>query len=185
MTTVTFGKGSKLTKIGAFAFSLASVETFVAPPRLRTLSEGAFCWCLCLTKVVLNEGLEALGGEGSADVLRYQGVFEHSAVEELALPHTLRRIGYAVFRSCQDLKRVSLPDGLTHLGGQCFAKSGIEGVTVPDSVTEISEKAFASCESLKSVVFGENSRVEKIRGDAFSSTSLESFVLPLKLRNVF
>ena len=50
----------------------------------------------------------------------WYGVFEGSALEEIALPSTLRRIEHCAFEKCKNLKRVLLPDGLERVGRACF-----------------------------------------------------------------
>lgn len=42
---VTFGMSSRLGKIGPGAFGDSGLQTFSAPPSLRTISQAAFCKC--------------------------------------------------------------------------------------------------------------------------------------------
>ena len=44
------------------------------------------------------------------------GVFEGSAIEDLKLPTTLKRIEYSTFKSCKNLKRVNLAGKLEYIG---------------------------------------------------------------------
>ena len=44
------------------------------------------------------------------------GVFENSAIEDIKLPTTLKRIEYSAFKNCKCLKRVYLPEKLEYIG---------------------------------------------------------------------
>ena len=48
------------------------------------------------------------------------GVFQGSAVDDVYLPSTLKRIEYNAFGDCRNLKRLVLPDKLEHIGRCCF-----------------------------------------------------------------
>ena len=70
---------------------------------------------------MLNEGLEVLGTDEyfeSSDM--YFGVFEESAVERVSLPSSLKRIEYGAFRSCANLVKITLQQGLESIGSGVF-----------------------------------------------------------------
>ena len=124
---VAFSNG--LESIGLFAFCRTGIESVEFPPSLRTVAQGAFCMCKGLRTAKLNEGLEALGtDEYQEEGKMWCGVFEESALEEVALPSTLRKIEYRAFENCKNLRRVLLPDGLERVGRACFLGSGLEGI---------------------------------------------------------
>ena len=80
----------------------------------------------------LNEGLEELGSSA----------FSGSAIENITLPSTLKKIGYNTFRNCKNLKRVEIPNGVESIGKDCFWDSGIKEISLPATLREIGEKAF-------------------------------------------
>jgi hypothetical protein len=69
-----------------------------------------------------------------------------------------------------------LIDIVDHKLIHCFSKS--PSVTVPRDIEIICSECFSSCKSLKSVSFESNSRLTGIESHAFSSSSLESIVIP-------
>ena len=77
-----------------------------------------------------------------------------------------------------DIKSVSLPDGLTSIGNNAFSGcTSLTSVTIPDSVTYIGYDAFFGCTSLTSVAISDS--VTSIGYDAFSGcTSLSSVTIP-------
>lgn len=61
--------------------------------------------------------------------------------------------------------------------GQCYSLTRIE---IPNSVTKINKSAFTGCTGLKSVVFGDNSKLNIIEESAFYwCMNLESVYLPV------
>ena len=68
-----------------------------------------------------SEGLEGLGtDEYDDDGTLFYGVFEESALENVWLPSTLKRIEYSVFSDCRNLKNINLPETIEYIGKCCF-----------------------------------------------------------------
>ena len=49
-----------------------------------------------------------------------RGVFEESALENIKLPSTLRRIEYSAFKNCKNLKSIDLSEKIEYIGKRCF-----------------------------------------------------------------
>ena len=119
LKSVEFSEG--LERIELMAFLGSGLERVTLPRSLRVLAQAAFAKCKSLKTVVLNEGLEILGNdEYIIDGEMYYGVFGYSAVQDVCLPATLKRIEYSAFKGCKNLSRLALPDGLEFIGKQCF-----------------------------------------------------------------
>ena len=89
----------------------------VLPDSVRTVSQGAFFGCKSLRKTVLNGKLEVLGSEEHFNrntILN--GVFQKSALEDVQLPETLKKIGCRAFAGCKNLRGVRLPERLECIG---------------------------------------------------------------------
>ena len=75
----------------------------------------------------------------------------------LEIPSTISgypvtRIENAAFRSCSNLTRVSLPDGVVSIGEESFYScSNLAEIIIPNSVSSIGESAFRYCSSLVSI----------------------------------
>ena len=153
------------------------------PSSVRKICHAAFCKCERLKKVVINEGLAVLGTEKPANCARvFCGVFDRSAVEDVRLPSTLKKIECSVFQNCEHLKNIKLPHGLEKIGLSCFRNSAIEEVTFPASVKEVGVSAFLDCKQLKNVQLNEG--LEKLGENAFSGSAISSVTLPSTLRIV-
>ena len=175
------------------AFIDSGLESVKFPRSLRIIRQGAFAECESLRTVVLNEGLEVLGYADyppkNTGYQFYFGVFEGSAVEHVELPSTLRQIEYNVFENCQNLKNISLPDGLTYIGERCFMDSALEGIAIPATLNDIESSAFLGCEHMKRIEFLEG-RTALEATDAgvwntiFKECNVEEVVLPSTLREI-
>lgn len=83
-----------------------------------------------------------------------------------------------------DMKSVTIPDGVTKIGKLAFAECrGLKNITIPNSVTEIEERAFANCTALESVAI--SASVTKIETLTFYGCSkLKSVTIPSKVTMV-
>ena len=95
-----------------------------------------------------NDGLEILGVDDTGS-----GVFRESAVEDVQLPHTLKRIERDVFYDCKNLRSITLPDSLEYIGDGCFSESGLEEVQIPKEGVQAEDDAFDDCPAKDTVVF--------------------------------
>ena len=106
-----------LETIGLGAFWESGLERVTLPSSLRVLAQAAFAECKNLKTAVLNEGLETLGTDDyDEDGDMTFGVFDQSALENVRLPSTLKRIEYSAFDECKQLKSIQLPEGLKYIG---------------------------------------------------------------------
>ena len=70
------------------------------------------------------------------------GVFQNSALEDIFLPSTLKRIEYNTFQSCKSLRSINLPERLEFIGKWCFRGSALESVILPPALKVIERSAF-------------------------------------------
>ena len=101
----------------------------IFPQSLRVLAYATFARCAHLNTVILNEGLEVLGTEEvDQKYSAYNGVFSKSALENISLPSTLKRIEHDAFYGCKNLRDLKLPERLEYIGIGCFYASGLESI---------------------------------------------------------
>jgi len=99
-----------------------------------------------------------------------------SARTSYDVPDGVVSIGEYAFRSCGNLKEITLPDTLEYIGESSFRGSGVISITIPDSVTRIGALGFSGANSLKYLFIG--SGVEYIEYRAFMDTpSLEEITV--------
>lgn len=119
------------------------------------------------------------------------GVFQNSAVENVKLPKTLKRIEYKAFANCNNLKAIQLPKGLEYVGTLCFCNSGLEEIVFPQTVKTISASAFQSCKHLHQVKLNEGLEVlggkwkdgeNEYESMTFVDAGIESVKIPSTLK---
>lgn len=85
-------------------------------------------------------------------------VFEFAvSLRSIAVPGTLRSIGYAAFQDTYSLREVTLNEGLEKIDTWAFAswnvESSLEKINIPSTVRSFEGTTFASCYKLKDLVF--------------------------------
>jgi hypothetical protein len=124
-------------RIEDHAFADCRNLRFVEPGRdCRSIGDGAFRGCGELFSVDWEESL--IGSIGSRT---FDGCCR--LCEFLALPRTLKSIGYAAFGNCTGLKRVEFFNSPVHIADSAFRGTGIRKVYAPWSKPlPIGEKVF-------------------------------------------
>ena len=99
-----------------------------------------------------------------------------SYIKYVSLPDGLTSIGGYAFRDCTDLTSVTIPNSVTSIGRYAFTGcSGLTSVTIPNSVTSIGNYAFRFCSGLTSVTIGNS--VTSIGKDAFRNCSITTLTV--------
>ncbi len=97
-----------------------------------------------------------LSYDEAATALSIKGVLTHSDVytsfDELRYFTRIKTIPSFSFSSCRNLKRISLPDGVTSIGDGAFRGcSNLERIALGENLSSIGYAAFSECYSLKHV----------------------------------
>ena len=175
-----------------------------------------------LTSILMQAGIDPLLGmteipvyflyerEGIKSFNIPQGItkigvnaFEHTDLESITIPNSVKVISTGAFRSCAGLKTVELPTGV-ELYESVFSLSGLESIELKDVKLQDSS-IFWSCEQLKSVIIRGDTPVipnetfakcyklthvelptsVELHGSVFSHSGLESIELKdVKLRDI-
>lgn len=163
----------------------------IIPASVTSSGNNIFKECTGITKVVVNGNLT-----GS------NAFYGCTGITEAVLGSNLTTIPGGMFGLCSALTSVTIPEGVSSIGGNAFLKSGITSLHVPASVTylgyqvaeesaiqtltfaagsqlkHIDHRAFMSCKSLEGVVIIPEG-VEDIEYGLFSScTKLKAVKLP-------
>ena len=161
-------EGSRLTSIGAYAFSqcinLTSINLpdgvtsignyafdgcvllgsdvtseFTIPASLTTLGNGAFRGCTSIKNAQIPEGVTVINKE------TFKG---DTALAAVAFAGAITKIDVSAFEGCTALEQIAIPNGTTAIGATAFKGcSGLRKVTIPASVTSIGKDAFSGCDS--------------------------------------
>lgn len=109
-------------------------------------------------------------------------------LQEIALPRNILTFASdtysGAFYNCTNLKRATLPEGLTAIGANCFREcSKLESIDLPATVGSLGNLAFYNCKALTAIVIPEG--VETIPRSLFANCSaLTSATLPSTLKSM-
>ena len=190
LATITFSKGSMLTKIcggkgflshgekyyyGAFAncTALTSIEI---PANVEIIEEAAFKNCTALTTVTFenNSSLKTICG-ATYDYSYYGGAFSDCiSLISIEIPESVETIE-AAFKGCSKLATVTFEKGsqLKTIGGGysnssdyygAFSDCPITSIEIPASVETIEAAAFKGCLALAKITFEKGINLKKISG---------------------
>ena len=110
---------------------------------IRTIRYEAFEGCTALTNIELNDQITSIDYDA----------FWGTNVAFTKLPDALTYIGGSSFRETKAMTgTITIPTGVTQIGGEAFSSSGIEGVVLPDGLKTWGNSTFYNCTSLKSVL---------------------------------
>ena len=189
LVTITFSKGSMLTKIcggkgflshgekyyyGAFAncTALTSIEI---PANVEIIEEAAFKNCTALTTVTF-ENNSSLKCGATYDYSYYGGAFSDCiSLISIEIPASVETIEAAAFKGCSKLATVTFEKGsqLKTIGGGysnssdyygAFSDCPITSIEIPTSVETIEAAAFKGCLALAKITFEKGINLKKISG---------------------
>ena len=84
------------------------------------------------------------------------GVFDSTCdITSITVPSSVRILSDYAFRnyySCENLKTITINNGVTHIGNNCFLKCvSIEKIVLPNTLSEVGYSVFNKLENLKSL----------------------------------
>ena len=92
--------------------------------------------------------------------------FNREDIKSVTISDGVTSIGESAFSYSENLVNVTISDGVTNIGKRAFSCcKSLTNITVPDSVTSIGENAFYCCVNLVTATIG--SGVESIEGNLF------------------
>ena len=104
-------------------------------------------------------------------------------LKTVTLPDTLRFIPKNCFMGCAALKEISIPAGVQLIGSMAFMQcTALEKVSLPADLHAIGSDAFNGCTALKSISLP--GKLTSIGFEAFMNTGLTSVTLPGSVRSI-
>ncbi len=142
---------------------------YMLPESVITIGDGAFSWCVGLTKITIPDSVTGIGANAFHGCKGLTGI---------TLPNSVTGIGDRAFSWCDNLTGITIPDSVTSIGEWIFENcNGLTSVYIGNGLTVISRCAFWGCKSLIKVHIG--SGVTDIGGAAFRKcSSLTEISLP-------
>lgn len=99
------------------------------------------------TTALVNKVADITSGDDS--LLR--GLIQRD-LTEIVIPVGTTKIGDNAFKSCFNLKSITIPNSVTSIGIASLQQLNFSSITIPDSVKSIGAGAFYGCRYLKEVI---------------------------------
>lgn len=109
----------------------------------------------------------------------------HNDLKSVTLPEGLETIGDGSFEGCAALYDINFPKSLRKIGKEAFMDSGIEEINFPDGikVRELPEDAFRGCTKLKNVD-DVLCKIDVLGDGAFFNSGLTELTLPASIEKI-
>ncbi len=136
-TNITIKEGTKTINLGAFS-GYKNLASITIPESVTNIGESVFENCTGLTTVNFN----AANCTKMGDFLF--PVFEGCAnLTIINIGENVETIPHFAFYNCTGLKTISIPNGVTSIGGSAFSGcTGLTTITIPEGVTSIGSEAL-------------------------------------------
>ena len=144
------------------------MKSVVIPESVKEIGDYAFYGCTKLESVQLNGKIEKMGEFAfsgcrklAKDGLVIVGdiLFDAFGLDryEIVVPKNIKEIGGGAFCDCENLRNITLPEGLIRIHrGSFFGLTQLEEIMIPEGVTEIEDEAFCRCSNLKKIILPES-----------------------------
>ena len=189
--------GYYITHFNGFEEEDMVIPSLIAGKKIIGIARDAFQGCVTVKRVRISEGIEII--ENSAfkectaleevilpDTLRRIGIntaisgvgaFSNTNLKTIILPQNVNFLGPYSFEFCSNLRKVKLSDKITTIHNSTFSNCrSLSDIKLPASLLRIEENAFCNCKVLRSVHIPMGTR--QIGRQAFYNTSLAEIYIP-------
>lgn len=198
MKTFEIPENSELTSIGSKAFSSSPIENLSIPSKVNDLKNG---WCSNLRELRSisispnNKNYSFLDKEkkimiGKSDKnsdLFDEIIFACRDIEKAIIGPNIKRICTYAFAECENLSKIEFGENsqLEIINESAFKNCfSLRIIEFPINVETICSSAFHMCTGIQKIIFPENSKLERIETGCFTRSSVETVILPRKVRYI-
>lgn len=189
--SITFPSSVKV--IDKMCYGSDTLETVVLPEGVEEIAENAFTGCKNLKNITIPSTVKEIGGAAFANCSSLTSITLPAALEKLdggaflesglvtadmSACTNLQSMDTGVFRDCEALQTIVLPNNLDKITRDMFAGCvSLSDIDIPKTVSLIDFEAFYGCTSLKSVILPTS--LNELGRYAFRECSqLEEVIIP-------
>ena len=118
-------------------------------------------------KIIIEDGITAIGEMA----LSFGGLTQVVSIE---IAGSVKTIGASAFGVTENLKELTLHEGIEVIGTGAFSRTALESVVIPDSVHTLENTAFYACESMTEAYIGEGLKKQGV--SVFQGNPMEIIV---------
>ncbi|MBR7101730.1 MAG: leucine-rich repeat domain-containing protein, partial [Clostridia bacterium] len=142
--------GSKLEKIGEYAFAGSGLISIVIPDSVTVIEQNAFASAVNLESVTLGKGLKSIGNRAFTLC---------SDLRSIVIPDGVVALGDSVFKKCSTLETIVIPNSVSTMGRSVFSECvKLKEAVIGDGIEVIPTGTFEKCYELKKLTLGKNVR---------------------------
>lgn len=164
------------------------IETVTIPSSLEEIGDSAFFDCTSIKEFIVDEKSKHFYTDEIGVLFRKSdnclvAFPPASDVTSYTVPDGVTEIHGGAMAKCNNLKEITLPEGLTYIDDWAFAYDSFSKIDIPDSVAEICDYSFAYCENVtkwelpESLVYIGNASFANCKG-------MKEIVIPTHVTNV-
>ena len=168
LNSVTFGRGSKLERLGIYTFVNCGLSEITIPASIKEMAQYVFYGCNKLTKITFEKGsqLTYIASYLFKETSIQNVIFEEGSALTSLQAHAfdgasyltsvdfgdakLTNIDNYAFYGCSKLAEIDLPDTITYIGRYAFYGCLLlERIDIPEVTEFIGQYAFCDTNSIK------------------------------------
>ena len=137
---------------GAF-WGCEDIVALHIPSSVTSIAVGSFVLCSNLASIVVDENNPIYDSRDNCNAIVETATNTLiSGCMNTSIPNDIVVIGDCAFEGQLQLKSITIPNGVTTIGGRAFRGVSFTSLEIPGSVTSIGKGAFEDCDKLTSLI---------------------------------
>ncbi len=137
---------------GAF-WGCEDIVALHIPSSVTSIAVGSFVLCSNLASIVVDENNSIYDSRDNCNAIVETATNTLiSGCMNTSIPNDIVVIGDCAFEGQLQLKSITIPNGVTTIGGRAFRGVSFTSLEIPGSVTSIGKGAFEDCDKLTSLI---------------------------------
>ena len=125
--------------VDCYAINSHYFEKFIG----KNVSEDGRC-------VIIEDGYAPGGGSTRVPIENYLAAFAPAGISSYAVPDNVKHLGEYAFAGCDELRSITLNEGLESIYGDCFVGTHLDcDIVLPQSLKSLASYAFHDCTGIK------------------------------------
>ncbi len=164
-------------KIGSMCFAHLPIKSIYVSASVTDIDDHAFSDCAAsIESIQVDSKNECFVVENGVLICKTNKsiVKAISSLSNYTIHNGIDRINSYAFANCKKLKNVAIPKSVKTIGYNCFKNcESLLSIELPDGLTDIGSRAFENCKSLKNISIPKSVKTDSFSFD-FEGCNLDS-----------